>query len=191
MRCLRRYKHVLCRWSASGHHEVVRDNRQAASIAARYLIERGHRYIAYIGGQFRGCLAAGEKRLQNLLLPAATIRRLPVSLPASCWMPLAVPLTGCIAASAAFIRLDARWEKMSFSLSRWRWWVLSQCVNLTSLMSLPPRRDRTSGSSLSAKSKNLADPAHYPFRTAGGSRVSLNGEGAHPAVSHCCTDSAR
>lgn len=31
--------------------QVVRDNRQAASIAARYLIERGHRYIAYIGGQ--------------------------------------------------------------------------------------------------------------------------------------------
>lgn len=36
----------------SGHHDqVVRDNRQAASITARYLIERGHRYIAYIGGQ--------------------------------------------------------------------------------------------------------------------------------------------
>lgn len=36
----------------TGHHDqVVRDNRQAASIATRYLIERGHRYIAYIGGQ--------------------------------------------------------------------------------------------------------------------------------------------
>lgn len=30
---------------------VMRDNQQAASIATRYLIERGHRYIAYIGGQ--------------------------------------------------------------------------------------------------------------------------------------------
>lgn len=29
---------------------VMRDNRQAASLAARYLIERGHRQIAYIGG---------------------------------------------------------------------------------------------------------------------------------------------
>lgn len=30
---------------------VMRDNRQAASLATRYLIERGHRSIAYIGGQ--------------------------------------------------------------------------------------------------------------------------------------------
>lgn len=29
---------------------VMRDNRQAASVATRYLIERGHRNIAYIGG---------------------------------------------------------------------------------------------------------------------------------------------
>lgn len=29
---------------------VMRDNRQAASLATRYLIERGHRSIAYIGG---------------------------------------------------------------------------------------------------------------------------------------------
>lgn len=29
---------------------VMRDNRQAANLAARYLIERGHRHIAYIGG---------------------------------------------------------------------------------------------------------------------------------------------
>lgn len=34
---------------------VVRDNRQAATLAVRYLIERGHRNIAYIGG--------GEKNL--------------------------------------------------------------------------------------------------------------------------------
>lgn len=30
---------------------VLRDNQQAASLATRYLIERGHRYIAYLGGQ--------------------------------------------------------------------------------------------------------------------------------------------
>lgn len=30
---------------------VMRDNRQAAALAARYLIERGHRSIAYIGGR--------------------------------------------------------------------------------------------------------------------------------------------
>ncbi|MBJ3814601.1 Mal regulon transcriptional regulator MalI [Shimwellia pseudoproteus] len=30
---------------------VVRDNRQAASLATRYLIERGHRNIGYIGGK--------------------------------------------------------------------------------------------------------------------------------------------
>jgi LacI family transcriptional regulator of maltose regulon len=29
----------------------MRDNRQAASLAVRYLIERGHRNIAYIGGR--------------------------------------------------------------------------------------------------------------------------------------------
>ena len=33
---------------------VMRDNRQAANLATRYLIERGHRNIAYIGGQ-EGC----------------------------------------------------------------------------------------------------------------------------------------
>ncbi|WP_312949968.1 Mal regulon transcriptional regulator MalI [Superficieibacter sp.] len=30
---------------------VMRDNRQAASLATRYLIERGHRSIAYVGGK--------------------------------------------------------------------------------------------------------------------------------------------
>ncbi|EFH2974973.1 TPA: Mal regulon transcriptional regulator MalI [Escherichia coli] len=30
---------------------VLRDNQQAASLATRYLIERGHRYIAYLGGR--------------------------------------------------------------------------------------------------------------------------------------------
>ncbi len=30
---------------------VLRDNQQAASLAVRYLAERGHRYIGYIGGQ--------------------------------------------------------------------------------------------------------------------------------------------
>ena len=30
---------------------VMRDNRQAAALATRYLIERGHRHIGYIGGQ--------------------------------------------------------------------------------------------------------------------------------------------
>ncbi|MDU4094855.1 MAG: substrate-binding domain-containing protein [Pantoea sp.] len=29
---------------------VMRDNRQAANLATRYLLERGHRHIAYIGG---------------------------------------------------------------------------------------------------------------------------------------------
>lgn len=33
-----------------GCNLVMRDNRQAASLATRYLIERGHRNIAYIGG---------------------------------------------------------------------------------------------------------------------------------------------
>lgn len=32
-------------------HLVIRDNLQAASLATRYLIERGHRSIAYIGGE--------------------------------------------------------------------------------------------------------------------------------------------
>jgi LacI family transcriptional regulator of maltose regulon len=32
---------------------VMRDNRQAANLAVRYLIERGHRNIAYIGGRGR------------------------------------------------------------------------------------------------------------------------------------------
>lgn len=34
-------------------HLVMRDNHQAASLATRYLIERGHRNIAYIGGEER------------------------------------------------------------------------------------------------------------------------------------------
>lgn len=32
---------------------MLRDNQQAASLATRYLIERGHRYIAYLGGRER------------------------------------------------------------------------------------------------------------------------------------------
>ena len=42
---------------------VMRDNRQAANLATRYLIERGHRNIAYIGG-VEGCLIR-EQRLQG------------------------------------------------------------------------------------------------------------------------------
>ncbi|MEJ5074464.1 Mal regulon transcriptional regulator MalI [Enterobacter ludwigii] len=42
---------------------VMRDNRQAASLATRYLIERGHRSIGYIGGQ-DACLIR-QQRLQG------------------------------------------------------------------------------------------------------------------------------
>ncbi|MCS2150722.1 Mal regulon transcriptional regulator MalI [Scandinavium manionii] len=42
---------------------VMRDNRQAASLATRYLIERGHRSIGYIGGQDE-CLIR-QQRLQG------------------------------------------------------------------------------------------------------------------------------
>lgn len=35
---------------------VMRDNRQAAAQATRYLIERGHRNIAYIGGEENGLI---------------------------------------------------------------------------------------------------------------------------------------
>jgi LacI family transcriptional regulator, maltose regulon regulatory protein len=42
---------------------VMRDNRQAASLATRYLIERGHRGIGYIGGQV-DCLIR-QQRLQG------------------------------------------------------------------------------------------------------------------------------
>lgn len=41
---------------------VMRDNRQAASLAVRYLIERGHRNIAYIGGR-EGCLIREQRLL--------------------------------------------------------------------------------------------------------------------------------
>ena len=41
---------------------VMRDNRQAANLAARYLIERGHRNIAYIGGR-EGCLIREQRLL--------------------------------------------------------------------------------------------------------------------------------
>ncbi|WP_417315768.1 substrate-binding domain-containing protein, partial [Enterobacter sp.] len=41
---------------------VMRDNRQAASLATRYLIERGHRNIAYIGGR-EGCLIREQRLL--------------------------------------------------------------------------------------------------------------------------------
>lgn len=42
---------------------VMRDNRQAASLATRYLIERGHRSIGYIGG-LAECLIR-QQRLQG------------------------------------------------------------------------------------------------------------------------------
>lgn len=42
---------------------VMRDNRQAASLATRYLIERGHRSIAYIGGQGNDLIR--QQRLQG------------------------------------------------------------------------------------------------------------------------------
>lgn len=42
---------------------VMRDNRQAASLATRYLIERGHRSIGYIGGR-PDCLIR-QQRLQG------------------------------------------------------------------------------------------------------------------------------
>ena len=41
---------------------VLRDNRQAANLATRYLIERGHRNIAYIGGQ-ENCLIREQRLL--------------------------------------------------------------------------------------------------------------------------------
>ena len=41
---------------------VMRDNRQAANLAARYLIERGHRTIAYIGGR-DGCRIREQRLL--------------------------------------------------------------------------------------------------------------------------------
>lgn len=41
---------------------VMRDNRQAANLATRYLIERGHRNIAYVGGQ-EGCLIREQRLL--------------------------------------------------------------------------------------------------------------------------------
>lgn len=41
---------------------VMRDNRQAANLATRYLIERGHRNIAYIGGQ-EGCRIREQRLL--------------------------------------------------------------------------------------------------------------------------------
>ncbi|MDI7661823.1 Mal regulon transcriptional regulator MalI [Cronobacter universalis] len=41
-------------------NSVVRDNRQAGGLATRYLIERGHRNIAYIGGT-AGCLIREER----------------------------------------------------------------------------------------------------------------------------------
>ncbi|WP_368542585.1 Mal regulon transcriptional regulator MalI [Enterobacter soli] len=41
---------------------VMRDNRQAANLATRYLIERGHRNIAYIGGR-EGCLIREQRLL--------------------------------------------------------------------------------------------------------------------------------
>jgi len=48
---------------------VTRDNRQASALATRFLIERGHRHIAYIGGE-RGCRMREQRILgyQSALL---------------------------------------------------------------------------------------------------------------------------
>jgi LacI family transcriptional regulator of maltose regulon len=76
---------------------VMRDNRQAANLAVRYLIERGHRNIAYIGGR-EGCLIREQRLLgfrsamtqngwsgaMNTLRPVAMTPRRLVSPPASC-----------------------------------------------------------------------------------------------------------
>ncbi|URQ62276.1 substrate-binding domain-containing protein [Pantoea alhagi] len=65
-----------------GCNLVMRDNRQAASLATRYLIERGHRNIAYIGGTendrirqqrllgFSSALAQYGMALRETLTPA-------------------------------------------------------------------------------------------------------------------------
>lgn len=46
----------------SARDVVMRDNRQAGSLATRYLIERGHRNIAYIGGS-KTCLIRQQRLL--------------------------------------------------------------------------------------------------------------------------------
>lgn len=63
---------------------VMRDNRQAASLAVRYLIERGHRTIGYIGGReeslirqqrllgFRSALAQHGMACREDLMPACS-----------------------------------------------------------------------------------------------------------------------
>lgn len=63
---------------------VMRDNRQAASLAVRYLIERGHRAIGYIGGQenslirqqrllgFRSTLSQHGMTCREDLMPACS-----------------------------------------------------------------------------------------------------------------------
>lgn len=69
---------------AESCNQVVRDNRQAASLATRYLIERGHRYIAYIGGQendlirqqrllgFRSVLDKYDMTMRDEFMPACS-----------------------------------------------------------------------------------------------------------------------
>lgn len=56
---------------------VMRDNRQAAALATRYLLARGHRHIGYIGGQ-ADCLLRRQRLqgfhaslLQNGIVPKA------------------------------------------------------------------------------------------------------------------------
>jgi len=63
---------------------VMRDNRQAAALAVRYLIDRGHRAIGYIGGQesslirqqrlfgFRGVLAQHGMSCREEMMPACS-----------------------------------------------------------------------------------------------------------------------
>lgn len=54
---------VIAESSVNSTRDVIgRDNRQAANQATRYLIERGHRNIAYLGGTF-GCLMRQERLL--------------------------------------------------------------------------------------------------------------------------------
>ena len=52
----------------------MRDNQQAASLATRYLLERGHRYIAYLGGQEHDLI-----RQQRLVGFRSTLTRLGIA----------------------------------------------------------------------------------------------------------------
>lgn len=53
---------------------VMRDNQKAASLATRYLLERGHRYIAYLGGQEHDLI-----RQQRLVGFRSTLTRLGIA----------------------------------------------------------------------------------------------------------------